>query len=66
MNSMSTMDALNVLSEIVTTYKLGTGAELQNLMESTHTVISGSWTLYALFPNTFHLGDLDFYISKTH
>ncbi|KAF8169495.1 hypothetical protein BJ912DRAFT_1086852 [Pholiota molesta] len=33
-------------------------------METTHTVISGSWALYALFPDAFIPGDLDLYTSN--
>jgi hypothetical protein len=62
---MTTTQVENVLSEIATTYDLGTGPELRELMKTTHAVISGSWALYALFPQAFRPGDLDFYVSKT-
>lgn len=56
-------NVLDVLSRICATYELGSAADLRTIMDTTHTVISGSWALYAIFPDAFVPGDLDLYTS---
>ncbi|KAF8179187.1 hypothetical protein BJ912DRAFT_907664 [Pholiota molesta] len=59
------MEALHdTLSQIGLIYELGTSNDVRELLETTHSVISGSWALYALFPASFRPGDLDIYISR--
>lgn len=51
------------LAQITEAYNLGTVNQLREVMAHTNTVVSGSWALLAIFPNSFQPNDLDLYTS---